>query len=99
MFTLKHITPLGNEALIESEDISYTPHAVPQPHPDRRLSHMTGAVWYKSVETGSLVPINDGTVYVMNGHGSTIAKYDLGGWAAPSEDDGVEVTTVKARAA
>jgi hypothetical protein len=84
MFTIKHTTPMGNEALIETDEVSYCPHPEPQPHPDTRLGHTTGVLWYKSPVTGHLVPISEGMTYVMNDNGSTIAKYDLGGWAPPS---------------
>lgn len=83
MFTIKHTSPMGAEALIETEEVSYTPNEKPLPHPDERLSSTIGVLWYKSTITDQLVPISDGSAYVMNGHGSTIAKYDLGGWAPP----------------
>lgn len=70
MFTLKHITPMGSEKLVETERVSYAPN-------EPATSGPQGAVWYMD-DDGSYKLIDDGTVYVMNGHGSTIAKYDLG---------------------
>jgi hypothetical protein len=84
MFTIKHSTPMGNESLIETDEVSYTPNEKPLPHPDSRLGDTIGVLWYKSKISDQLVPISDGMTYVMNDKGATVAKYDLGGWAAPS---------------
>lgn len=81
MFTLKHVTPYGNEAIYETEEIMYTPRAEHLPHTNPALGPSTGQLWYTSRSTGERVDLNDGNVYVMNDHGSTVGKYDLGGWA------------------
>lgn len=79
MFTLKHVSPMGNEMLIETDQVSYTPHAEP-PAPEPGYGLSAGNLWFKSRISDELVPIPTGSVYVMNEKGSTIAKYDLGGW-------------------
>ena len=85
MLTIKHITPMGNEAVHETEAVSYTPAAHVT---GTRIGFggSTGTLWYQSTVTGQSVPISDGSVYVMNDSGSTVAKYDLGGWAEPACD-------------
>lgn len=80
MFTIKHISPMGNEMLIETEEVSYAPHAEP-PMPDDGFGESAGNLWFKSRITDELIPIPTGNVYVMNDNGSTVAKYNLGGWA------------------
>lgn len=82
MLTIKHITPMGNETLYETPEVSYSAHPKPI---DRGLDFgpLTGSLWYTSVLTGQMVELRDGMIFVMNGNGSTVAKYDLGGWAGP----------------
>ena len=83
MFTIRHATPYGNETIIETDEISYCPHAEPEPR-GSGFNSSTGTLWYQSHTTDQLVPIKDGQVYIMNEAGSTVAKYDLGGWAQPA---------------
>lgn len=93
MLTIKHITPYGNEAIYAAIEVSYSPYAKPvafQLPPDSppdavKMGDLTGSVWYVP-ETGdsSLRELRSGSIYVMNSHGSTVAKYDLGGWAGPN---------------
>lgn len=80
--TIKHITPMGNEMVIETGEVSYTPADAPQTYDILgKAWTSTGTVWWRSEHSAEIVPIRDGDVYVMNGNGSTVAKYNLGGWA------------------
>ncbi len=82
MMTIKHVTALGNESVIETDEESYTPADSPQTFDILGTARTsTGTDWWRSAPTAELVPIRDGDVYVMNGHGSTVARYHLGGWA------------------
>lgn len=81
MLTIKHITPMGNEALYEASEASYSPHAEPR-HFNLNYNPLLASVWYADQPNAPLREIRDGTVYVMNEKGSTVAKYDLGGWCA-----------------
>lgn len=82
MFTIKHITPMGSEAMIETDEVSYTPCVEPNliPTPNEKMWASTGTVWWRSERNAEIVPIRDGDVYVMNKNGATVAKYHLGGW-------------------
>lgn len=85
MLTLKHCTPLGNESVIETPEVTYSPKQdVAPPEPGR--TPLTGTVFYARLGAGGeFIELHDGTVYVMNENGRTVAKYDLGGWGAVSE--------------
>lgn len=90
MFTLKHTTPMGNDTLISAAEVCYSPHPEPKALPcgdDEigKFGPVTGSVWYlrQFVPGESTIEIMNGIVYVMNDKGSTVAKYDLGGWSVP----------------
>jgi hypothetical protein len=86
MFTIKHITPMGNEALYPAVEVTYSAYAAPMLN-EPPFQALTGSVWYvPSLEPGQCsIELRSGTVYVMNDAGSTVAKYDLGGWAYPEQ--------------
>lgn len=35
---------------------------------------------FVEIEDGTIIPLYEGSVFVMNAEGKTVAKYDLGGW-------------------
>jgi hypothetical protein len=88
MFTIKHITADGNEAVFEALEVMYNPHHFPVAVGEAPLPH--GYVWYvdpKHKPTVDNVPLGighrrleDGTVYVMNDNGATVARYYLGSY-------------------
>lgn len=87
MFTLKHITPYGSESVHESAEVSYTPNAeiidIPLVNNEGNTEAVwasSGTVWWRAEPSHELVPINNGSVYVMNDAGSTVSRYNLGGW-------------------
>ncbi len=89
MFTIKHLTPLGNEALYSATEVTHSSYDIPKPvqSPPGGVPYgdLNGTVFYTRAEDKENCQLMDGTVYVMNEHGSTVAKYDLGGWAQPHE--------------
>lgn len=86
MLTIKNITPLGSELLVQAKDAHYSPG---EANGGREGYQPTiGSIWYGN-EAGDWLQIRDGMVYVMNDKGSTVAKYDLGGWALP-QSEGVD---------
>jgi hypothetical protein len=86
MFTIRHMTPTGSEALHEAQSVSFTPiEPAPLGQPALTAQHQLGSLWLTPPDPNApLVELRDGQVYVMNETGSTVAKYDLGGWKYPS---------------
>lgn len=83
MLTIKHITPMGNENVFEAHDVSYAPSpsniALVGRHPS------TGTLFYTTAPQSVSQEICDGTAYVMNDNGKTVARYEMGGWFKPDE--------------
>lgn len=86
MFTLKHITPDGNEALHEAIGVLFIPiEAAGLGQPAYTAKHQLGSLWLTGPDPNAPISeIRDGRVYVMNETGATVANYDLGGWARPA---------------
>lgn len=88
MFTIKHVTTLGNEAIVAAEEVTFstaanqTADSDHPPQPDHEP--LRGCVFYVPSNPqgpdSTILQLLGGTVYVMNKFGSTVAKYDLGGW-------------------
>lgn len=72
MMTIKHVSPDGNELLYETAEVTYTRGTSPH---ENVLTGTPPTVWYK--RDNELVPLTGGKVFVMNGHGSTVSRYDL----------------------
>lgn len=85
MFTIRHMTPAGNEALYEATEVSFTPTPqAPLDQPAYAAAHQLGTLWLISPDPkASRSEITDGRAYVMNDAGATVASYDLGGWLGP----------------
>lgn len=82
MLTIKHISPGGMEWLIPALNVSYDPlHFAQSDVPEPR-----GYVWYTDPETHEMGShrIDQGTVYVMNENGSTVARYFLAPGPGPA---------------
>lgn len=81
MMTVKWCSPDGFEQIFPVHDIKFI---------DRECtgqigrSPASGHVWFNRPAFKSDVPVMehvyDGTVYLMNEAGKTVAKYELGGW-------------------
>lgn len=73
MMTLKHITLKGEEFVYPTTHVNYVPVGsngyAGQDTPPTTL-------WRYDPE-GSAAPITEGSVYVMNEHGKTVARYTL----------------------
>lgn len=82
MFTIKHLSPHGNESLYEARIVSFlpAPTAAGLDQPVNTATHQLGTLAFNEYDKIGLSELRDGSVYVMNENGSTVAKYDLGGW-------------------
>lgn len=99
MLTVKHITLSGTEMIIPASRVWFYPSddqkqslkAVPQG------SGMVTVVPPQSA--GLLAPHEDlhgGTVFVMNEHGKTVSRYDLGASMVPMDHRGDDGRAVRA---
>lgn len=84
MLTVKHITPNYEQSIRLAYEVRFA--SEPKPEEDRKTNEDT----HRHLVYADLVGVGthryeDGTVYVMNDNGATVAKYDLGGWHGPSE--------------
>lgn len=79
MLTIKQITSSGEEYIHEAEDVTFTPASA------KRIAPAENSVWYKARD-GRLREIISGSVFVMNEHGKTVAKYELGVSKVPLEE-------------
>lgn len=71
MMTLLNVLPNGHEDLIPVRRVS-----VYQPTADPQTSEDVAAV-FGEIENGTVFPFKEGTVYVMNDSGATVATYHL----------------------
>jgi len=85
MLTIKHRTPFGNEALYVAINTQFCPiEGVRLNQPVGFSPDRLAVLYYREPGDGVNAPLSqleDGQVYVMNEAGSTVAQYDLGGWA------------------
>jgi hypothetical protein len=73
MMTIKHITLSGEESVFPAARMNYVPlGAAVVKGPDEPPA----TIWHYNAE-GSATPITSGSVYVMNEHGRTVARYTL----------------------
>lgn len=72
MFTVKHTSPsVSNETIYSCEEVRFLPRSYDAPPDVPEVVTMTGG-------SGAGIHLSDGMIYVMNDHGATVAKYDLG---------------------
>lgn len=73
MLTVKHIAPDGKETVFPALEVTYDPfHFTPTP------VGQSGYIWYEAPSGAGLNHrLEDGTVYVMNEAGATVARYVL----------------------
>ena len=69
MLTILHVEPSGHESLVQAKRITIEPSVVGE-NVETRFLH------YES-ESGEIVTIGSGTIYVMNDAGKTVGKYRL----------------------
>lgn len=88
MFTVKHVSPTGYEAIYEAAEVSFTPETS-----DTTLGKQLATVWYTDPKTREIKSLNAGHVFVTNEAGATVAKYGLGdsrsGMLGPDDIDAI----------
>lgn len=70
MMTIKHIDLSGKEFVYPTTHINFVPG-------DRNGTTTTSPIVWRYDEEGCAHEIDNGTVYVMNEHGRTVARYNL----------------------
>jgi hypothetical protein len=75
MLTLRMIQPTGHEEIITVRRVSIHPPEPPHPG-DENIMTRTDSLFYE-LENGEVLHTIDGTVYVMNDYGKTVAVYHL----------------------
>ena len=71
MLTVKHITPRNHECIYMAERVLFQPEILSDTD-----DAAPATVWHTD-KAGQTHPITDGSVYIMNDAGSTVAKYSL----------------------
>lgn len=93
MFTVKQIAIGGDERVWETDHVNFTPEGVAM---DREVVRAAKAGAPTGTDTRACVDfasagehweIKDGTVFVMNSHGATVSRWDLGASPVPLRDD------------
>jgi hypothetical protein len=75
MLTVRIIQPTGHEEIFSVRRVSV--HPTEPPHPgDENILIRTDMLFYE-LENGEVLHTVDGTVYVMNDYGKTVAVYHL----------------------
>jgi len=69
MLTILHVEPSGHESLVQAKRITIEPSVVGD-NVETRFLH------YES-ESGAVITLGSGIVYVMNDAGKTVGKYKL----------------------
>lgn len=100
MLTIKHQTPYGAEALYEATNVQFCPvEGARLDQPVGTSTSKLGAFYFRRPDHSehTLEELDDGMIYVMNDNGSTVGKYDLGGWLVGTTNGG-NVASVPASA-
>lgn len=87
MLTVKQITLSGIEFLWEAVNVQFMPAIRPDgkvagPH-EGGSGYEPAAVHFNQSGGGDQIKIGGGTVFVMNDHGKTVSRYDLGASEVP----------------
>lgn len=80
MMTVKHITISGEEFVYPTTHVNFVPGSVQDKEPGKPAPR--DAVWYYNAD-GKASQLIGGTVFVMNDHGKTVARYDIGASTVP----------------
>lgn len=70
MMTIKHVDLTGEEFVYPTTHINYVPAAV------KPCTTATPSVW-RYDDDGRAYEIDNGSVFVMNEHGRTVARYSI----------------------
>jgi len=79
MMTVKHIALSGEEFVYPTTHVNFVPGAIQDKEPGKPAPR--DAVWFYA--DGQASPLIGGTVFVMNDHGKTVARYDIGASMVP----------------
>lgn len=79
MMTVKHITLSGEESVYPTNWVNYVPASALN---DRDA---VDTIWIYTADTPAQ-PLTGGTVYVMNEHGKTVSRYDIGASQVPLDN-------------
>ena len=71
MMTIKHCDPTGEEFVYPTTYVNYIPASL------KACAPSSASIW-RYDEEGRAFEIATGSVYVMNEHGRTVARYTLG---------------------
>lgn len=77
MLTLKHVEKSGHESIRMAQNVSYKPDGMEGVEPRKPVLEAFGCTGDGGPVSNGWCCFGDGIVYVMNDHGSTVAKYDL----------------------
>lgn len=102
MLTVKHIDPRNVERVFAAIEIQYhsaSDHPMPASAPERGYGLSTGSVRFilpvpHTIGGDRIEYVYEGSVYVMNETGKTVAKYDLGGWMEAAENTPSKTVTM-----
>lgn len=75
MMTIKHITLSGEEFIYATTHVNLVPVAAREKPVGGPTT--SDIVWHYDAD-GRSHPLQGGTVFVMNEHGKTVARYDIG---------------------
>jgi len=80
MLTVKQITLSGIEFLWEAVNVQFMPSIAGATH---AADPIPAEVHFNQPGGGDQIRIGGGTVFVMNDHGKTVSRYDLGASEVP----------------
>lgn len=84
MFTIKHISIVGEEKIFAVDGVRFTPGV-----DGNAISSQTPPTLWLTDKGWDERPLTGGTVFVMNDNGKTVSRYDLGASPVPIFGDGL----------
>ncbi len=85
MMTVKHITLSGEEFVYPTSHVNFVPASAVGQQGTNSEYKPKDAVWRYDAD-GRAFELSGGTVFVMNEHGKTVARYDIGASMVPIGD-------------
>lgn len=79
MFSIRHIQLSGHEDIYLASRVSFQPEVT---HEQKGGLPSSPTIFIDRPD-GSTMPINGGTIFVMNDNGKTVARYDIGASMVP----------------
>lgn len=81
MLTVKHIKLSGEEYVYATTHVNFVPAGI------KNCAPSSDSLWIYDSKDGRAHELIGGTVFVMNGNGTTVSRYDLGASNVPIADD------------